>query len=529
MEGVYPLKDIIKKRFDFHYENDSTASFIVLNTSLNEKILKYQIEMIAKNSCPGILKLDARYKNDDVKLHYNITSKLTLSQFLQRKKLSKDEFIDILLGITKTILDSKEYFLYDKSFLIDEDYIYINPSTLEIGMIYIPLDINTNVGEDFKSFLVNLIISLAKIDEKSNGDYMTKILNYLKNDIFNICDFDCLLKNLKNDGSQVIIKSNSVEEKQSSLNGLDIESKVVNQNKYIFTKPKDEKYRHEESIIRGERKKTEASRKKEIKKEQTTVKKKYKSKNIVIAILSQILIAIILSLSLDLIRSVAGDDISAFGGITLIVVAIDVLLFKKLFNKGNMKEVIVINEDKKINIFHENREHKRVKGSKHDKVKIIPQAPQIQKDQNINMSKREIYNINGSGNTDSGYEQMASTSEPQNISSTNINETIILTEEKQEFACLQRMNNGILDRVSLTKSNFIVGRLSNYVDYLIDDNAIGRTHAEILCREGQYFVKDLNSKNGTFINEMKLNSNKEYIIKNGDKVKFAKIEYTFIL
>lgn len=522
------MKDIIKERFDFHYENDSTASFIVLNTSLDEKILQYQIEMIANNPCPGIIKLDVRYKNDDIKLHYNITSKLTLSQFLQRKKLNRNEFIDILLGITKTLLHSKEYFLYDKSFLIDEDYIYINPSTLEIGMIYIPLDINTNVSDDFKSFLVNLIISSAKIDEKSNGNYMPKILNYLKNDVFNICDFDCLLKNLKDDEPQ-IIKSNRAEIKQSSLHGLDVESGPTNQDKYIFPKPRYEEYCDEEFIARGERKKPEASRKKEIEEEEITVKKKYKRKYVLIAILSQIVIAIVLSLSLDSIRSVAGDDMSAFGGITLIVVAIDVLLFKNLFKKANMEEVMVIKEEEKINNSHEDREDKGVKRSKVGRDKIITQSTLLQEDQNINMSKREICNINSCANNDQGYEQVAATCEPADIPSTNISETIILTEEKQEFACLQRMNNGIMDKVSITKSNFIVGRLSNYVDYLIDNNAIGRTHAEILCREGQYFIKDLNSKNGTFLNEIKLNSNKEYTINNGDKVKFANVEYTFIL
>jgi len=67
------------------------------------------------------------------------------------------------------------------------------------------------------------------------------------------------------------------------------------------------------------------------------------------------------------------------------------------------------------------------------------------------------------------------------------------------------------------------------VDYISQNNAVGKVHAEIISRDGRYFVKDLNSKNGTFVNGVRIAANTEYEIKNNDKITFANSEYVFII
>ncbi len=493
------MKNIAKGRFIFDYENDSTSSYLVINMSSDENILEYQIEMLHNNPSQDILSLDMRQKNDEIKLYYNITSKLTLSQFLQRKRLSKNEFINILRGVTKTLLKSKEYFLYDNSFMIDEDYIYINPSSLEIRMVYLPVTLDANVCENFKNFLGQLIVSSAKIDEDSSGNYIQKILNYLKNDDFNIADFDKLIRDIKNEavrskGDSKKQLSHSEQGRPYSIDGLinpnDNERDVNLKNndvKPISLEKMSSSKKGEKSGGEGE----------------TTIKMQYDRKYIVIAILSQILIAIALAFSLDTIKAIVGDDISGYGGAVLIVVAIDILLFRYLFKKENMKEI----KDYDKNGKYKSADHNT----------------------SVNMSKREIYNVKGtypSIDLDQEDSQVYELLDPVSI---NQNETVILDEEIKESAYLQRMSNGIMDKITITKENFIIGRLPDYVDHLIENNAIGRTHAEIVFMEGEYFIKDLNSKNGTFINEVRAESNREYQIDNGDIVKFANIEYTFRL
>lgn len=505
------MKDMIKTRFNFEYENDSTVSYLVLSVSSDEEILEYHLEMIDNNKCHGILDIDARYKNGEVKLCYNITSKLVLSQFLTRKKLNKMEFIDILKGVIDVLLESKEYFLYDKSFLVHEDYIYINPSTLEVEMIYVPIRLDNDINQSFRDFLVNLIISLAKIDEESSGNYMQRILNYLKNDIFNIYDLNSLLNEIRDNESIVYCKEQAVKHVNIQNINTDVDFNSKNsylKSDYVEKNEKENAYYKEISTSSSLTKRKGKSKK-------NTVRKRYKPKYILIAVLVQVFIIIALVFSLDLMRSFVGDGANVYGGITLIVAAVDVLLFKNLFKKENMEEVETI-KNKKERSCMKSGEPKNIK-----KIEGLTNisAPQLIQNQSINMLKREICNSN---------EQAAVSSNINESEYSRINETIILEESKEAFPYLQRTNNGIIEKVSITKSNFIIGRLENYVDYLIENNVIGKVHAEILVKEKQYFIKDLSSKNGTFINGIKLRSNMEYKIDNGDNVKFANIEYMFI-
>jgi len=69
--------------------------------------------------------------------------------------------------------------------------------------------------------------------------------------------------------------------------------------------------------------------------------------------------------------------------------------------------------------------------------------------------------------------------------------------------------------------------LDSMVDYAVQDNTIGKLHAEISVTEGNYYVRDLNSKNGTYINNVRIPSNKEWEIKGNDRVRLSNYEYIF--
>lgn len=89
-----------------------------------------------------------------------------------------------------------------------------------------------------------------------------------------------------------------------------------------------------------------------------------------------------------------------------------------------------------------------------------------------------------------------------------------------------RNSNG--DIRYIDKNYLRIGKLSEKVDYCINNSSISKIHADILIRDKKMFVIDLNSKNGTFINDMsqRLESNIEYELKNGDKLILANEEFT---
>lgn len=77
----------------------------------------------------------------------------------------------------------------------------------------------------------------------------------------------------------------------------------------------------------------------------------------------------------------------------------------------------------------------------------------------------------------------------------------------------------------------LVGRDENMVNLVIRDSFISRTHAAIIKESGKFYVQDLNSKNGTFLNGVKLESGQisPRPLENGDKIGFNIVEFVFVV
>ena len=82
-------------------------------------------------------------------------------------------------------------------------------------------------------------------------------------------------------------------------------------------------------------------------------------------------------------------------------------------------------------------------------------------------------------------------------------------------------------QIPINKKDFKIGREEKYVDYVTSEPTVGRLHASIVLDEqGKIvFVRDANSKNGTFVNGEKIQSNINVQIKDGDVIRFGRDEY----
>ena len=63
------------------------------------------------------------------------------------------------------------------------------------------------------------------------------------------------------------------------------------------------------------------------------------------------------------------------------------------------------------------------------------------------------------------------------------------------------------------------------MDGLIKARGISRLHGKISKEEGIYYLTDLNSTNGTFLNGGRLEVNEKARIRHGDIVGFADVKY----
>ncbi len=74
----------------------------------------------------------------------------------------------------------------------------------------------------------------------------------------------------------------------------------------------------------------------------------------------------------------------------------------------------------------------------------------------------------------------------------------------------------------------IIGRMDSLCDFVIGERNISRTHASIELREGSLVLMDLNSANGTYVNEILIETNSETQLTSGDVVRFGMVTYVTV-
>ena len=79
--------------------------------------------------------------------------------------------------------------------------------------------------------------------------------------------------------------------------------------------------------------------------------------------------------------------------------------------------------------------------------------------------------------------------------------------------------------IEITNYPFIIGKLNARADYIFDDKLISRMHLKIYKEGEEFFLEDMNSKNGTYVNEIQLNPYEKRKIEIGDKITIAKYEF----
>ena len=98
---------------------------------------------------------------------------------------------------------------------------------------------------------------------------------------------------------------------------------------------------------------------------------------------------------------------------------------------------------------------------------------------------------------------------------------------KKNFPVLRRVSTN--EEININKPVFRIGKEKSYVDYFVNNNnAVSRSHADIVTRAKGCFVVDLNSKNHTYINGAMIPSHMEVAINDGDTLRLGNEEFIFM-
>jgi len=97
--------------------------------------------------------------------------------------------------------------------------------------------------------------------------------------------------------------------------------------------------------------------------------------------------------------------------------------------------------------------------------------------------------------------------------------TIVDCDETEKRPTLILSFNG--ESVKLHDGDYI-GREFKGADLFKTALTVSRKHAQVFYREDSWYIKDLESTNGIYLNEKRIEALKEYPLRNHDEVSFSK-------
>ena len=102
--------------------------------------------------------------------------------------------------------------------------------------------------------------------------------------------------------------------------------------------------------------------------------------------------------------------------------------------------------------------------------------------------------------------------------------TVLLSASKPDDAP-QLTNETTGEQILLKKLPFYIGSVEQYADYSLKEEGVSRIHCCVSKRDNNYYVSDLNSTNGTYLNGKEILPGKEELLATGSHIRVAKTEF----
>ncbi len=541
---------------EFKYENQGASSFLVYQLKEEDVLDNISLNMLTSNKAKGLASTNYMQMDTQRFIRYTITGKITANQFFARP-VTKQSFMGIFKGITEAMVSAEEYMLDPACILLDLNQIYTDVSTGETECICLPVE-NEKEHKDQREFLKSVMFQ-AQFENPEEGSYVTRILNYLNSiPVFSSLDFLNLLTEMEREGKKdrtplapaakeslqqgVAEFGNAVANssvggmaasffEQSSLSSVGALKQENAVEEAIPDIPVPDDIPKEERIslfyllqhYNNNRAKEYMAQQKQLKARKEALKK------------------------IELAKK-GGKKKSAAS-----------------FNLpgGKAKTASAAPKAKKpasggFSFQIPGKESGKDKpGEDLSGIKSLPNAP-------INSQGNPAGNLKVSAPVGAGMnipksnpsvakgtlqpakpsplfsnQQEAVGNGRRNFGDTTVlhsgfrgEETSVLNYTKApdtpKQPYLLRIKNG--ERIPITGNIFRLGKEEKFVDYVIHDNeAISRSHANIISRNGQYFLQDNNSTNHSFLNGQQCISNVELPLQDKASIRLGNEEFQFLL
>lgn len=437
---------------EVQYKHNLKSNYIVLK---NADMLAndFRVNMLLKNQIEGFLPFCISCVDGNIELSYLISSKQSIRQIVERKKLRYHALHNILNGIINIAVQSHEYLLKTDDVLLDSEFIFTDYDCNEIWVCYYP-----NYAKSFQMQIRDLIHELLLVTDHEDK----KAVEFIY-EMFEICGKDNFL-----------IKDIEQYLDKQSLDAENPYKREIKQRDNIDRSVEFEEYKkgyEEEESELWERQERECLEKKGIK---------------------------------EIFGNLLGKSKQGrwLKGI-----------LEKGFNNRSYKPYKDYEDGACIG-FEEYEEC----GNSIKNEKSIKSENSKENENYWMYPKSEDY-----GN---GYNYERDEMNIPSICAEDNNTILIsdlLADTRRILFSMSEQKN-----IELETYPFVIGKLEEQTDYVIKSKLISRIHMRIeKDSQNHFYVEDMNSKNGTFINGVRLEPYEKKEIEIGDRIAIASFEYIF--
>ncbi len=454
------------------YEQENNITYVVIENELCLPDSEYEQRMIEKNSIAGLLSMQVRRINNQVFYFYDITSRQTLSKLFAYSCVKWDDFVMVIRELENVAKSVDEYMLGLDSMIISPEYIYLDSVRKRLEFIYFPGKCkefsDISIEQEIKK-LFDYLLERFDHDDKEHLMAVYEIYQRVIQNGYKVCAMTELLGDFDtNDITRQVLNKSDQCNNAKNCDGSDLKNIIPD-----IIPPE---------IIEDE---TEEKNMKAIRAVNAV---KILSALLFVAFIIKSFIPSILPVKINSTASFIAAAVSA-----LVYIALDKLpdeLFAKL------------------------------------KSRSISQKYSYDKQEDVIHSEAEL-SADSSGKSLTDGDKTG-----EFFTEKEMEHTVLLSDylrsmqkKEQQMRLIYVGEDETAENIYVDKLPCVVGSMRERCNHVVSSRLVSHIHMCILKIEDDYYIEDMNSTNGTWVNGKRIMSNERSCVRNGDEVIIATLPY----
>ncbi len=462
------------------YEQENNSVYMVMDANSGDASMRPEMKMLANNRIESLLPVSVRNVNMRCAYYYDVTSRQQFAKMYEYRKLTRENVENIIKSLDRVQRDAAEYMLDMDRIILNAECIYVDVSRDRLVFAYGAQDMSEEI-EDFRHGLKRLFEFVIEHYDHSGSD---ADVIYAYNIYQRIVQGDYDIFNLK----ELAVKREEDE--------IDKPEMMPEDNDMYMDCVAKEIVEDEEEI-----------------EDKAAV-------TLVTVLKGAVALIIVLAVGRMLAPSyvpIPISDVAAFVMILAGVCSFAALNRIPLHSLTRMKhkkdaQPYIYKSKEMSDNRHKSREmnDNRQSESEHFGTGENFESPFFENFGTDNVQEKR-YDIGGDGST------------------------VLLSDylkEKKNVRVRLRYRDGDENSgemgsrdIDVNKLPWIIGNMDRHCDTVIGNRLISHIHACITKVDDEYFIEDMNSTNGTYVNGERLMMNSRQKISNSDVITLASISY----